>query len=103
LRIAGRAPVDPGVALLPTVDDAEEEKISARKHHSMTISSSADLGAADNELSISKPLDDRRRIAIHGALKGNRIVASHRHICRMFRDARYLLNTCGLTTTSIYE
>lgn len=92
MRVASQTPVEAGVAFLASVDDTEEKEIAAREHHPVAIASAASAlvlpVGADDELAVAVPFDRRRRSAVGRALERHGIVARHRHVRRVFGDAR---------------
>lgn len=96
-RVAGRAPVHAGVALFAAENHAEEEQVAAGKHDSVATGAAraSDAARADNELAVAVPLDNRGRVPIGGALERHGIVARHRHVARVLRDARSSRRTCN--------
>lgn len=66
MRVASQTPIDAGVALLPTVDDAEEKEIATWKHNPMAVAAALVAVAvrADDELAVAVPFDRRRRNAV---------------------------------------
>lgn len=98
MRVASQTPVEAGVTFLASVDDTEEKEIAARQHHPVAIASTSASSAlavllllpvgADDELAVAVPFDGRRRTAVGRALERHGIVARHRHVRRVFGDAR---------------
>ncbi len=68
----------------------------------MAIASAASASAsalvlpvgADDELAVAVPFDRRRRSAVGRALERHGIVARHRHVRRVFGDARRSHHAC---------